>query len=153
MIKGQLMRRLVRCLIIAGLIILLLPTTLACSSASMDTPQAVDIPTIAPSEGGDNMIHQKVQLTNKQADGYVIPLKQVKIVCVITDVGMIGCGAFDVIALDSFAIPAAKMKSATGGAIATIDDLMDAVVKEANDEAARLGINVGMTGREALDLL
>ncbi|MDD5647407.1 MAG: YunC family protein [Dehalococcoidia bacterium] len=98
-------------------------------------------------------VHQKVQLTNKQADGYVIPFRNVKIVCVITDVGMVGCGAFDVAALDSFACPAARVKSSTGNPIATVEDLLQGTVKEANAEAGKLGIKVGMTGREALDLL
>lgn len=66
---------------------------------------------------------------------------------------MIGCGAFDVMALDAFKYPAAKMKSATGGAIATIDDLLNGTVKEANKEAEKLGIKTGMTGKEALEHL
>ncbi len=98
-------------------------------------------------------VHRKVQLANKQADGYVIPFRNVKIVCVITDVGMVGCGAFDVIALDSFACPAVKVKSSTGKPIATIDDLLQGTVKEVNAEAGKLGIRAGMTGQEALDLL
>jgi len=99
------------------------------------------------------MVHQKVQLANKQADGYIIPLGPANIVCVITDIGMVGCGAFDVMALDAFGYPAVRVKSISGNPIATIDDLLSAVVKEANAEATKLGINVGMTGKEALDLL
>jgi uncharacterized protein YunC (DUF1805 family) len=99
------------------------------------------------------MVHHKVQLTSKQADGYVIPLGPANIVCVITDVGMLGCGAFDVMALDAFTYPAARVKSASGKPIATIDDLLDGVVKEANAEATKLGIHAGMPGNEALDQL
>ena len=99
------------------------------------------------------MVHQKIQLTSKQADGYIIPLGPANMVCVITDVGMLGCGAFDVMALDTFAYPAARVKSTSGKPIATIADLLDGVVKEANAEAAKLGIHVGMSGKEALDLL
>jgi uncharacterized protein YunC (DUF1805 family) len=149
------MKRWTTYLIPAGLIILLSTSFLTCSMSTPVTGTSLEESAVimVPSESGENTIHCKVQLTNKQADGYVIPLAQVKIVCIITDVGMIGCGAFDVIALDSFGIPAAKMKSASGNPIATIDDLMDAVVKEANNEAAKLGIDAGMSGREALDLL
>ena len=99
------------------------------------------------------MVHQKVQLTNKQADGYIIPLGSVNIVCVITDVGMVGCGVFDVMALDAFNYPAVRVKSTTGNPIANIDDLLAGMVKDANTEAIKLGINVGISGREALDLL
>lgn len=45
------------------------------------------------------------------------------------------------------------MKSTSGNPIATIDDLLAGVVKDANTEAIKLGINVGMSGREALDML
>ena len=70
------------------------------------------------------MIHRKVQLAKKQADGYVIPLGQVNLVNVVTDVGMVGCGAFDVAALNNFGYPAAKVRPSKGNSIATIDDLL-----------------------------
>ena len=99
------------------------------------------------------MIHRKVQLAKKQADGYVIPLGQVNLVNVVTDVGMVGCGAFDVAALNNFGYPAAKVKPSKGSSIATIDDLLEGIVKEVNTAAEKLGLKVGMAGREALDLL
>ena len=99
------------------------------------------------------MIHRKVQLAKKQADGYVIPLGQVNLVNVVTDVGMIGCGAFDVAALNNFGYPAAKVRPSKGNSISTIDDLMDGIVKEVNPAAEKLGLKIGMAGREALDLL
>ena len=99
------------------------------------------------------MIHTKVQLAGKQADGYVITLGKVNLVNVVTDVGMVGCGAFDVAALNSFGYPAARVKPTRGSSIATIDDLLDGVIKDANGAATRLGIKVGMSGKEALDLL
>ena len=43
-----------------------------------------------------------VRLSHKVADGYVIPLGPANLVTVVTDVGMVGCGAFDVAALDLF---------------------------------------------------
>jgi uncharacterized protein YunC (DUF1805 family) len=99
------------------------------------------------------MIHMKVQLAKKQADGYVIPLGQINLVSVVTDVGMVGCGAFDVAALNNFGYPAARVRPSKGGSIATIEDLLQGIVKEANPVAERLGLRVGMVGKEALDLL
>jgi uncharacterized protein YunC (DUF1805 family) len=97
------------------------------------------------------VLHEKVQLTNKQADGYVIPLGPVNLVSVVTDMGMVGCGAFDVAALDHFGYPAARVKATRGTSVATIDDLLVAEVKDANAAAIKLGVKVGMSGREALD--
>lgn len=99
------------------------------------------------------MVHEKIQLAGKQADGYVIPLGPVNLVNVVTDVGMVGCGAFDVAALDNFGYPAARVKSAGGGSIATIDDLLTGIVKDANAAATKLGVNAGMSGKEALALM
>jgi uncharacterized protein YunC (DUF1805 family) len=39
------------------------------------------------------MNHTKVKLARKEADGYIIPLGAINLVNVVTDVGMVGCGA------------------------------------------------------------
>jgi uncharacterized protein YunC (DUF1805 family) len=99
------------------------------------------------------MHHEKVQLMNKQADAYIIPLGPVNVVSVVTDRGMVGCGAFDVAALDRFDYPAARVRSAHGGSIATIEDILSGVVNDVNAAAIKCSVVVGMSGREALDLL
>lgn len=99
------------------------------------------------------MDHKKVELTHKQADGYVIPLGPVNLVGVVTDVGMVGCGAFDVSALNNFGYPAARVRPGIGSSIVTIDDLLQGIIKEVNPAAEKMGLKNGMTGREALDLL
>ncbi|MFH2013292.1 MAG: YunC family protein [Pseudomonadota bacterium] len=99
------------------------------------------------------MITEKVQLKNEQAEGFVIPLGSLNLVGVVTDIGMVGCGAFDISALDSFSYPAARVRSEKGGPIATVDDLLSGIIKDANDGAIKREVRVGMTGREALDLL
>jgi uncharacterized protein YunC (DUF1805 family) len=97
------------------------------------------------------VVHERIQLINKEADGYVIPLGPVNLVNVVTDVGMVGCGAFDVAALDKFGYPAARVKPTGGDSIATIGDLLAGEVKDANEAATRLGVKIGMSGREALE--
>jgi uncharacterized protein YunC (DUF1805 family) len=94
-----------------------------------------------------------VQLTNKKAEGFVIPLGPANLVAVKTDMGLVGCGAFDVAALDSFSYPAAKVRPAAGPSIVDIDDLLKGIVKEANRSAVGRGIKNGMTGRQALEQL
>jgi uncharacterized protein YunC (DUF1805 family) len=100
-----------------------------------------------------DMEHIKIHLTKKQADGYVIALGPVNLVNVVTDVGMVGCGAFDVAALNNFGYPAARVRPTRGSSIATIEDLFQGKVKEVNPAAEKLGLKVGQTGREALELL
>jgi len=95
----------------------------------------------------------EVRLSRKKADGIVIPLGPANLVAVKTDVGMVGCGAFDVAALDSFSYPAAKVRPSLGPSIVDTDDILRGIVKEANRSAFGRGIKLGMTGREALELL
>jgi uncharacterized protein YunC (DUF1805 family) len=99
------------------------------------------------------MEHHIIKLTKKEADGFVIPLGPANLVAIKTDLGMVGCGAFDVSALDSFSYPAAKVRPASGPSIADTDDILKGIVKEANRSAMGRGIKTGMTGRQALDLL
>jgi uncharacterized protein YunC (DUF1805 family) len=100
-----------------------------------------------------DMEQVKVSLTRKIADGYIIPLGPANLVAVMTDVGMVGCGAFDVAALDSFSYPAAKVRPSIGPAIVDTDDILNGIIREANRSAIGRGIRTGMTGREALELL
>jgi uncharacterized protein YunC (DUF1805 family) len=95
----------------------------------------------------------KVRLAKKEADGFIIPLGPANLVAVITDIGMVGCGAFDVAALDSFSYPAARVRPSIGPSIVDTDDILKGIVKEANRSAMGRGIRTGMTGRQALDRL
>jgi uncharacterized protein YunC (DUF1805 family) len=99
------------------------------------------------------MHRENVKLTRKVAEGFVIPLGPANLVGVKTDTGLVGCGAFDVAALDSFSYPAAKVRPAMGPSIADVNDILTGIVKEANRSAIGRGIRTGMTGRQALELL
>lgn len=99
------------------------------------------------------MIERKVKLLHSDGTGYVIPIGPVNLVTVVARAGMVGCGAFDVAALNNFGYPAARVRPATGTSVATIEDLLGGIVKEANPAAGKLGVKAGMTGKEALDLM
>ena len=95
----------------------------------------------------------EVRLPKKKADGFVIPLGPFNLVAIKTDTGMVGCGAFDIAAMDMFSYPAAKVRPAIGPSIVDTDDILTGIVKEANRSAMGRGITAGMTGKEALELL
>jgi uncharacterized protein YunC (DUF1805 family) len=97
--------------------------------------------------------HEIVVLGAKRADGFVIPLGPANLVAVMTDVGMVACGAFDVLALERFDYPAAKAKATRGDTIVTVSDLLVAEVTVVNAAAARRSIAAGMSGRDALERL
>jgi uncharacterized protein YunC (DUF1805 family) len=96
-------------------------------------------------------IHERIRLANRDPYGYVIPVGPIRLVAAVTDTGMIGCRAFDIAALQNFGIPAAIIRGNEGVPIGTVEDLLNGAVAEANPEAVRRRIEVGMTGREALD--
>lgn len=99
------------------------------------------------------MIQEKVPYKDGEAEGYVIPLGPANLVVVVAKRGMVGCGAFDVEALEKFGYPAARVKPTQSDSIANIEDLLSGEIKDANAAAAKLGVKVGMSGKEALDLL
>lgn len=99
------------------------------------------------------VLQENVRLKGKVAEGFVVPLGPVNLVAVITDQGMVGCGAFDVAALEKFGYPAARVRPSQGDTVATVADLLAGIVKEANGPARALGVAVTMTGKEALEHL
>ena len=99
------------------------------------------------------MIEKDVPLLNSVGKGFVVPVGNVNIVGVVVGNGLVGCGAFDVKAMDTFACPAAKVRPVNGPSVVTVDDVLSGIVKEANNAAGALGVKVGITGKEALDLL
>jgi uncharacterized protein YunC (DUF1805 family) len=99
------------------------------------------------------MIEETIPLKHSDGKGFVIPLGTINLVGVVARKGMVGCGAFDVSALNNFTYPAAKVRPLTGPSIVTLNDLLSGEIKEANTAAQELGVRTGMTGKAALDLL
>jgi uncharacterized protein YunC (DUF1805 family) len=99
------------------------------------------------------MQEERIALPHKEGMGYVIPLGPVNLVFITTGTGMVGCGAFDVMALDRFGYPAARARTLQGDPIVTLDDLLDGIIRETNQQASARGIREGMPVRNALSLL
>lgn len=96
---------------------------------------------------------EKIRLQNGEAHGFVVPLGPVNLVAAVAAKGMIGCGAFDVIALDKFGYAAARVQGKAGRPVMTIGDLEDGVVMVVNNAATALGVREEMSGREAMEIL
>ena len=93
-----------------------------------------------------------IQLKGKEAEGFVIPLGNVNLVFVKTENGLIGCGAFDVMALEKFGYPAAKVKP-KGDSVKDIDDLLAGTIAALNPSCEKLGVKTGMSGEEAAGII
>jgi uncharacterized protein YunC (DUF1805 family) len=97
------------------------------------------------------LCHQRVRLSYKDAFGYVIPVGTTSLMTWVTDEGMIGTEGFDIDALAVFGVPAAIVGVSEESTLETLDDLMDAEVKAVNLPAVQRRIEIGMSGREALN--
>ena len=94
------------------------------------------------------MEEQGIDIAHTKAKGYTISMGSFNLVFAKTQNGMIGCGAFDVQALNKFDYPAAKIVG-----ISNVEELLNGVIKEVNEPARQKGIKTGMTGQKALNLL
>lgn len=93
-----------------------------------------------------------IRIGKKEIEGFVIPIGKVNLVFARTEKGLVGCGAFDIMALEKFGYAAAKVRP-KGESVSNLDDLMAGEITAANQSAEKLGIKEGITGKEALELL
>lgn len=97
------------------------------------------------------LCHQRTRLSYKDAFGYVIPVGETSLMTWVTDEGMIGTEGFDIETLANYGVPAAIVGVSEESTLETLDDLMDAEVKAANLPAVQRRVEIGMSGREALN--
>ncbi len=91
------------------------------------------------------MKHEKIEIGDQEADGYVIPLESCNLVFATKGNSLLACGAIDVAAMDKFNVPTAKV---TG--VSSVDDLLNGEIKAVNQAAEARGVTSGMRGRDAL---
>jgi len=74
--------------------------------------------------------------------------------CVImTEAGLVGCGIYDVKTAGEFGQAIAIARGTPQNPLVNPEDLLDAKIVDATPRAKELGIQIGMTGREAVELL
>jgi uncharacterized protein YunC (DUF1805 family) len=72
---------------------------------------------------------------------------------ILTRAGIVGCGIYDVHTAAEFDQAVAIAKGTPQKPLAEPEDLFNAKIVNATPKALALGIKVGMTGREAVELL
>ena len=97
------------------------------------------------------MKQETIRLSGKTAQGYEVNVGPVNLVFATTGQALIACGLIDVMVLDKFNYPAARLKASKGPLIATVADLLAGEVREANATAQKCGVTIGMSGRDALE--
>ncbi|MBN1573510.1 MAG: DUF1805 domain-containing protein [Deltaproteobacteria bacterium] len=74
-------------------------------------------------------------------------------VMIIADRGLVACGVIDVSIMDRVGAAVAVARGTPERQLIVVDDLLNAKIQDMTERAGSLGVEVGMTGREALDIL
>lgn len=72
---------------------------------------------------------------------------------ILTEAGLVGCGIYDVKVAAEFGQAVAIARGTPQNPLVNPEDLFDAKIVEATPQAKELGITIGMTGRDAVELL
>ena len=72
---------------------------------------------------------------------------------ILTEAGLVGCGIYDVKTAGEFGQAVAIARGTPEKPLVEPEDLFDAKIVDASAPAKALGIRIGMTGREAVELL
>lgn len=92
------------------------------------------------------MKKRDINLKKGVAYGYEIKLPNTTLVLAIAKNGFVMCGYLNIFAADKFGDVAVIVRG-----VKNVDDLLRAKVEEVSEEAKRMGIKVGMTGKQALE--
>jgi uncharacterized protein YunC (DUF1805 family) len=94
-----------------------------------------------------------IQFQNGQAIGISNRWRRGQYCTILTEAGMVGCGIYDLKTAAEFGQAVAIARGTPQNPLVEPEDLLDAKIVEATPQAQKLGIGIGMTGREAVELL
>jgi uncharacterized protein YunC (DUF1805 family) len=72
---------------------------------------------------------------------------------ILTEAGLVGCGIYDIKTAAEFGQAIAIARGTPQKPLVNPEDLFDAKIVDATEHAKKLGIKLGMTGREAVEIL
>ena len=94
-----------------------------------------------------------LQFNNGRAIGMSNRWRGGQYCAILTEAGLVGCGIYDVKTAAEFGQSVAIARGTPQKPLVEPEDLFEAKIVEATPQAQELGIRVGMTGREAVELL
>src|SRR5258708_31726006 len=98
-------------------------------------------------------ISRPLQFKNGSAIGISNRWQKGQYCTILTEAGLVGCGIYDVKTAAEFGQAVAIARGPPQKPPVDPEDLFDARIVEATPQAQALGVRVGMTGREAVELL
>jgi uncharacterized protein YunC (DUF1805 family) len=94
-----------------------------------------------------------IQFRNGSAIGISNRWQKGQYCTILTQAGLVGCGIYDVKTAAEFGQAVAIARGTPQKPLVEPEDLFEAKIVDATPQAKNLGIHVGMTGREAVELL
>lgn len=98
-------------------------------------------------------IARPIQFQNGSAIGISNRWKQGQYCSILTAAGIVGCGIYDVQTAAEFGQAIAIAKGTPDNPLVDPEDLFEAPIVDLTPAARELGIEVGMIGRDAVELL
>ena len=98
-------------------------------------------------------IARPIQFKNGCAVGISNRWRQGQYCTILTEAGLVGCGIYDVKTAAEFGQAVAIARGTPQKPLVDPEDLFDARIVDLTPQARALGIQPGMTGREAVELL
>ena len=99
------------------------------------------------------IISRPLQFKNGCALGVSNRWRKGQYCSIFTEAGLVGCGIYDTRIAAEFGQAVAIARGTPQKPLVDPEDLFDAKIVEATPQAKALGIEIGMTGREAVELL
>jgi len=90
----------------------------------------------------------QIDIENGKVQGYLIDLGKAPLLILKADRGYLMCGYLNINAANSLGDIAGRVTS-----VRTFDDMLNAKVIEISDNSLKIGLHVGVTGREFLNKL
>jgi uncharacterized protein YunC (DUF1805 family) len=97
--------------------------------------------------------HAKLIFENGDAEGVSYRWPEGQYCAIHTSQGVVGCGIFDTKVAEKFSMAFAIARGTPSHPLVEPEDLLEAQIVEVSAPAARLGVIVGMTGRQAVEKL
>jgi uncharacterized protein YunC (DUF1805 family) len=98
-------------------------------------------------------VARPIQFRNGCAIGISNRWREGQYCTILTEAGLVGCGIYDVRTAAEFDQAVAIARGTPEKPLVEPEDLFDARIVDLTPQARELGVRVGMTGREAVELL
>jgi uncharacterized protein YunC (DUF1805 family) len=98
-------------------------------------------------------VARPIQFKNGQAIGISNRWRKGQYCTILTEAGLVGCGIYDVKTAAEFGQAVAIARGTPQNPLVEPEDLFEAKIVDATPQAKALGIQIGMRGRDAVELL